>query len=386
MQKIKTSDWLINPIFIFLSLWGMQALGHIVFLDSFYPFVTDTWVIVFFGGVAFVVGCFFANIFNGKYRHTDLKNKEYVPRFIKICIKFLLPAYILGVALPLIISIFFDSTQSLSELRNSLIDSVGNNDREVILISYLHYLIVIASLLSISCAPTLRGRVVTYIAITGMLAGFLTFGRVILLLYFSSLSIILYFQGRIKKKIAFFILFSFVVIFFLLAFLLNKGGSENNIFESIAWNFKVYVLSGLAGFNNYVAKGDPDISGWLLVPNFIKNFLSALGVQSEITPSLFPFVETPLPGNVYTAFFPWYHDGGILAVCIGFFIIGFISMFLFKNRYKSKLSLFNYSLSLYPLIMSIFEEQYLRAYPLWAIVFLLYVFLYIFEGFKIRKI
>ncbi|SDX50687.1 oligosaccharide repeat unit polymerase [Collimonas sp. OK242] len=386
MQKRKTSDWLINPIFIFSFLWATQIFGHIIFSGDFYPFVADTWIIIFGGFCAFIVGCITTKIFREKNAHVNSEYKDYVPRFVNLYIKILLPIYILFVAMPQIVNYALNSGQLLSEVRSSLVDSVVDNDRSVILVLYLHYLVVIASLLALSYASKFRKIIVIYIVISGVVAGLLTFGRTILMLYFISLSIILYFQARIGKKTVFIFGFSFLIIFFLIAYLLGKGGADNTLFESVAWNFKVYALSAVAAFNNYVAVGDPNIPGWLLVPNFLKSILGFIGINSDVTPTVLPFVETPLPTNVYTAFFPWYHDGGILGVLFGFFAIGFISMYLFRMRYKSKLNLLNYALSLYPLIMTIFEEQYLRTYTLWTLVFLLYIFFFAFENFKFKRI
>ena len=218
------------------------------------------------------------------------------------------------------------------------------------------------------------------------MAGLLTLGRNVLLLYFISLGVILYLQNLISKKSALAIGVIFVAIFFLIASVLGKGDSEGSWFENVVWNFKVYILGGVAAFNNYVAYGGLDDLGGLLLPNFIKELLSVFGVDMTNTPNFFPFVETPLPVNVYTAYFPWYHDAGIFGVLFGFFVIGFLSVQLFNARRRSRISLFIYSISLYPLLMMIFEEQYLRAYTLWVLALFLIIALGVIEKFKVNKI
>lgn len=385
MQKIKTSDWVINPVFVFLILWSMQIIGHVVFWDSFDPFVTELWWILAAGVCGFLLGCLLLLACYRCNKDNNFSKDINVPRFIDVYLKFLLPAYIFLVAFPEIFNLISHSDLSLAEIRAELVNSVVENDRSVVIILYVHYLVVLASLLSLAYASKLKRRMICYVAVLGLVAGVLTFGRTILLLYFVSFGTILYFQGLISKRVFFVIGLVFVVTFFAMAYFMNKGGIDDGLFENVVWNFKVYILGGLSAFNNYVSTGEPDIPGLLLMPNFAKELLSGVGILIESTPNFLPFVETPLPTNVYTAIFPWYHDGGILGVFFGFCVMGFVSMFLFEARYNSRMNLFLYSISIYPLLMLIFEEQYLRAYTLWVLVLLLVAAVNVIDRFKFYK-
>lgn len=386
MQKIKTSDWAINPAFVFLVLWSTQVIGHIVFRDSFDAFLSTTWWIVAAGIIAFLTGCMFSAIFCKKKNKPNFIKNTTLPSFIGIYLRILLPIYIFTVIFPEVFNLMSKPSLALADIRAAMVDSVIENDRGVILILYVHYSVVFASLLTLSYASELTKPMAVYAASVGLIAGVMTFGRTILLLYFVSAGVTLYIQGLISKRTSFVIGLLFIVAFFAMAFFMGKGGVDNGVFENIMWNFKVYILAGIAAFNGYILSGQPDVPGLLLIPNFLKDFLSAFGTIVESTPNVLPFVETPLPTNVYTALFPWYHDGGILGIVFGFGVIGFASTYLFDARYNSRTSLFLYSISLYPLIMMVFEEQYFRAYTLWVLALLLVVVVKVVEKFDIRKL
>ena len=381
MQKIKTSDWIINPVFIFSVLLITQICGHIIFSDSFYPLDAKTWGVIAAGVLAYLTGCMLvvSSIVENEVNDCAMGA---APGFVWILLVILLPSYAVFIAAPQVINVITDPGISFTEIRNDLIDSVTANDRMVIYISYIHYAVALACLLAIAYADRLKIEVVIFIAVSGLLASFLTYGRNILLLYFMSIGVILYFQNLISKKIALTALIGFIFFFFAFAYFMGKGGAKAGWIENIAWNFKVYILGGIAAFNSYVEFGEPNNLGPVLLPKFITGIFFISDAQNQPASKFFPFVETPLPVNVYTAFFPWYHDAGIVGVLIGFFLIGLVSMYLFSKRYKSRLNLFAFSISLYPLVMIIFEEQYFRAYPLWGMSFLLIISLLAIEKIK----
>ena len=386
MQKQRTSDWILNPVFIFFVLWSTQILGHAVLADQFYSFETETWAALAVGFFAFVLGSYIASTFGNSGRQSTALKVNTAPRMVSVYLVLLLPIYIAFVVAPNIYNFVSNPDLLFSEIRNSMVDSVSDNDRSVILGLYLHYVIVFLSIITISYSRFIKNGVLIYVITFGIIAGLLTFGRNILLLYFISLGVILYLQGKISKKMTLLIGLFFVVGFFALAMLLGKGGNDDGWVESVAWNFKVYVLGGFAAFNNYIAIGEPNITGSLLMPNFLKELVSVFGFRQDATPNLLPFVEVPLPVNVYTVFFPWYHDGGFVGVLFGFMVIGFVTMKLFLARYRSELSMLVYSISLYPLVMMIFEEQYIRAYPLWGLIIIIVASMLILERISFRNL
>lgn len=364
-------------------LWATQLFGHMAFDDSFPPFSDETILIVLMGICAFLVGCFFARFTVRRVKANELSGNKAPPAFVNLCLKILLPGYVLVFAIPQVLAYAFQPAFLPGEIREALVSSVVENDRGTVVILYAHYLAVFMSLLAISYESNGKRSVLFFLVLTGLMAALLTFGRTMLLLFFVSSGVVLYIQKVISKKLAVVIAIVFVILFFSLAYLLGKGGTDGGWLDNVLWNFQVYILGGVAALNHFVITGQPDIDGYLLVPNFLKEHLGLLGSAGDVTPNVLPFVEAPFPVNVYTSLFPWYHDAGLVGIVLGFFTIGFGSMYFFRTRYRSRLSLFIYSLSLYPVLMTVFEEQYLRAYTMWVLVFIL--FLLVFVSGKIER-
>jgi oligosaccharide repeat unit polymerase len=384
MPKIRNYDWVASPASIFSLVWVLQIVGHLSLFDTFDSIESKTWIILGAASGAFFLGCVIPYLGRSRYKLSYFSARERIPQFVRIFARLILPLYLITVAAPQIISIFFSGSISLGALRSDLIASAANNDRGVIFKLYLHYAFVLGSLLSLAYASLLSRRILIVVVVAGLLAGLLTYGRNILLLYVLSTGVLLYSQKIVSVKMLVLMFLSFVCIFFLLAFYMEKGDVDGGVLENIAWNFKVYLLAGFAAFNSYIKSNEPDIAGLLLVPNVLKDLLSYFGAELELTPAVFPFVETPLPTNVYTALFPWYHDAGIFGLSLGFLFIGCFTTYLYLKRRRSRVNLFLYSLCLYPLVMMIFEEQYVRAYTLWALVAILLLAFFILESPFIR--
>jgi oligosaccharide repeat unit polymerase len=142
--------------------------------------------------------------------------------------------------------------------------------------------------------------------------------------------------------------------------------------DQFKWNIQVYLLGGLAAFNYHIKTGEPHIDGGAILPNAIRKMLNLVGANLPMRPALNPAVLMPLKSNVFTAIFPVYHDLGKLGVGIWFFLLGMMHQFLFKLSQSTQLPIFRYfyAISLYPLVMIIFEEAYISSPGFWAIFIL----------------
>ena len=160
MQEIKTSDWVINPVFVFLSLWLTQIIGHVIFFDSFDSFVSNTWWIISAGIFAFLGGSIVASSLATERNSLILSDVCTVPLLISIFLRLLLPVYALTVVLPQVLVFISNPNVSFAEIRGELIDSVVANDRGIILIAYLHYLVVLSCLLSLCYASGFSKKII----------------------------------------------------------------------------------------------------------------------------------------------------------------------------------------------------------------------------------
>ncbi|MHA6907078.1 O-antigen polymerase [Ralstonia pseudosolanacearum] len=352
---------MVNPLFIFFVIWALQVLGYAVFSGDFYKFSGDTWWIIGAIAPSFVAGCVMSLFFSTGYkkRNRGITAGKLVGGKRAFCLLFL--GYVVFGLAPMF-GVMLKSG-SFAEARGIVVASIQNRDSAAIGAYYSSSLLVVFVVYLFSMASRYSAGFLAVAFTSALMAAILSSGRTLLLLLFIAVPVSLYIQNRIRFRIMVLAIFIFVCAFLGLALLNEKGDSSYGVYSQISWNLKIYLLNGLACFNHFVVEDFPRFDGSVLLPNLLRKLL---GVNGDPSPLVLPFVETPLPGNVYTALYPWYHDGGVAGVVVGFFCIGFLSQYLYNGRRKSASLTFYYSLSAYALIMTIFQDQYIQAYPLWV--------------------
>jgi oligosaccharide repeat unit polymerase len=371
---IEITSLIISPSFILLSIWSLQFFGYFFLEEQFDPINNYTWIIVLVGIVSFLFGALFCSLlFPVKIAYNyDPINYD----AIKLSYYIFLPIYIVFAFIPSL-NIFI-SGGSLEGIREMLITNTIERDVTTVYSTYLNYLAVLYSIYIINYSNGYSKTFLYFVFLVGLFAGISTLGRSIILLMIIACIISLFIQKKISFKIIIIICIILLISFLGFALLLNKGG-QNSIWENLIWNFNTYIFSGLSCFNYYVVYNEPYFEDGLLLPNFIRILLENFNFNLEKSPTFLPFIQIPSDSNVYTIFYPWYHDLGILGVVMSFFLMGNIFQYLFNRRYSSLICRYFYSLSVYSIIMSIFDEQIIRAYPLWILSILIPVSVGIFS-------
>ncbi|WP_247536640.1 O-antigen polymerase [Ralstonia pseudosolanacearum] len=352
---------MVNPLFIFFAIWALQVLGHAVFSEDFDRFSGDTWWILGAVAPSFVAGCVISLFFSSGYKKPNrgITAGKLVGGKRAFCLLFL--GYVVFGLAPLF-SVMLKSG-SFAEARSVIVASIQNRDSTAVGAYYSSSLLVVFVVYLFSMASRYSAGFLFAAFAVALVAAVFSSGRTLLLLLFIAVPVSLYIQKKIRFRVMMLAAFIFVCAFLGLALLNQKGDFGGGVYSQISWNLKIYLLNGLACFNHFVVENFPRFDGSVLFPNLLRKLL---GVGGDASPLVLPFVETPLPGNVYTALYPWYHDGGVVGVVVGFFFIGLLNQYLYNGRRKSASLTFYYSLSAYALIMTIFQDQYIQAYPLWV--------------------
>lgn len=365
MKKTKIYSQFISPPFIFLSIWTMQIIGHVLLHEDFYSFKEETWWLLAAAISAFCIGCFSASLVARQELTPNITESSGKVRATKFCFLTLAVFFIVYSVLPTIEMVA--TAGSVAGARAAVVEGITNYDSLAVISYYVSTLVVIFSIYIVSRSSLFTKKFIAAVLLIGLFAAVLSSGRTLLLLLFSSAPVSLYLQGRIRLKTIGLTILAFVAAFLLLAVIQGKGGEDRSVLEQVNWNLEVYFLNGLAAFNSFVSNNFPHFDGSLLLPNMFRRLFDIGGEPATL---VLPFVETPLIGNVYTAMYPFYHDGGLLGLVAGFFGIGFFSQYLYRKRRKSSNHIFYYSVSVYALVMTVFQEQYLQAYPIWVMIFI----------------
>ena len=364
-----------SPRFIFIFLWGMQVVLHAGFYDIFFPFDDVTWIAILLAMVFFNVGVSVVNYLPG-LQFGGVPQAGKVSRQINInrCLQIFLSVYVVAAVYAVFSICNLMLGGGLAELsapliRQFVVDDFSG-DRALYGFFRILYLGVGFNIFFLAFAKSLSRGQIAAILVIGLLSAVATTGRLFLLLFFTAAISLLHRNKVISTRSVFISAFAFIIIFFVIAFVFQKGEESNSVAGNILWNAQVYVMSSISCLNDFVVSRAQEIEGGALLPNPIRGVVSIFLFDIPLRPSLNPFAEVPLPCNTYTVLFPLFHDAGLLGVAMGMLFIGIFHQYLYV-RYKnssSPLWWYFYSISIYPLVMSVFEDAYFSSFGFWLLL------------------
>jgi len=364
-----------DPKFIFSVLWLLQIALHIIFDKAFIPFEYSTWLVIFISLISFNLGAFTTLILYGKTSATSLARHTYSP-FINKFLNYFIIIYIIAAAISSLKIYEFliasgQGTLALPMIRDLVINDFAT-DRVLYGMFRVFYLGVGFSIFMTAFSRHLTKKKLLLILMIGLVSAVATTGRLYMLLFFCATSALLYRNKVISMRAVFLAALLCIFLFFLLAILLAKGDESGSVLQNIMWNSQVYFMSSISCFNDFVATGAQQIDGGALLPNPIREIISVMGVEIPPKPSLHPFAEVPVLCNTYTVLFPLFHDGSFFGVALGLFLIGMLHQFMYIKYILSSNSLwwYLYAISIYPLVMSVFEDAYFSSPGFWTLLWI----------------
>lgn len=164
----------------------------------------------------------------------------------------------------------------------------------------------------------------------------------------------------------------FIGIFILLFFFYQgmRGGEDGggNAGMSVFW---IYLLGGVTAFQELFSTTHQFEYGSNMFRT-IYVILSKLGFDVEVKGLIQGYTYIPTPTNVYSVFAPYFLDFGIYFSLSIQLLLGVIhgNFYKFAKR-KNSLAVLFYSLSMYPLFMQWFQDQYFTLISTWVIFGLL---------------
>jgi oligosaccharide repeat unit polymerase len=198
----------------------------------------------------------------------------------------------------------------------------------------------------------------------------LSSGRTYLVMLLFSIAFILLLQGRVSgRRILGFGIAGVVVIFFGVGALANKivvdaaDGANLTPLDSLA----LYIFSPLSALDLALDKNS-SLEWGLNVLRSPLAVLNALGLDATVVPLVKEFVFVPEPTNVYTVFLPYVQDFGAAGALLALALFGAIHTHLFvRAKSRDPRYVIGYSLSIYPLGMQFFQDQYFSLLTTWVL-------------------
>ncbi len=200
---------------------------------------------------------------------------------------------------------------------------------------------------------------------------FLSTGRTFFfLLIISSVSIV-YFRRREQfgVRTIVFAAAALAGVFYTIGSILLKLGSANYL--TTLQVVYIYLLSGLSAFSlKLTAAIDYTMGAHTF--RFFFAVLGKLGLGSGPSDLVREFVFVPYPTNVYSVFWPYYEDLGLVFVFLVQFVLGlFLGHLYLKATSGNRRYVIFYSLATYPLLLQWFQDQFASLTSTWIFFYIL---------------
>lgn len=372
-----------DPRIIFLGLWGFELGGQLLFGSVFDAFSARTLIVVFVAMLAFIAGAQFGNWSTVvpiqkklASRPTGNAFRGWIERWsLTIAVIYIAIAVILYINIAHSLGVDPFDFSHYDKLRAAFVENIVQGHRYSYYTKFLWAGVGLAlSLITIDSEPS-KARLFAYVVL-GVTAGFLTTGRLAILAFFIGTTYLLFRHRIVRIAGVVVTVVAFVGLFLLQALLMKKGVTAGGVGEQTKWNLLVYVFGGLSAFNHFVVYHEPIIAEGAFLPNAVRSILSAFAINLPPRPAVNPFIFMPFATNTYTALFPSFHDAGLAGTIGYFFSIGFLEQLLYRRRERwGPWGEYVYALSLYPLIMTIFEEAYVSSLGVAATLLIIPLFL-----------
>lgn len=369
----RLSRSVLYPPFIFCFMWVVDTFLyslHLVRLDRVHE---ETFLVICSGALLFTLGGVLAKLVPGALIRTRfvLIGQHLRPladplrtRWIKYFLMVLVvigTLYVLHVVMGL--AAYGTGSNFLARARNAGTSSSAPSDEHSFI---LPYVILWAIYLSVLFQLEERDKTFWLMAVLAFIASILSGDRTHLLLMISAVTgMYLLKNDRLTFRSAlrfirwpalFFILLWVALIF------VNKDTSGfGSSVAGVAELFLVSYIVGPTAALDYFLRHQAEYAG---APEhtfkFFLTIASSLHLIHYTPPPTFDtFVQVPFPTNVYTVYKFYIADFGLYGALGTMLVIGFLHTLLYrKARTGSKLAMYFFSLTLFPLILVIFDDQY----------------------------
>lgn len=396
---------IMQPAVLYSGLWAVILLLHLIarttILNQLFDVSAYTFSIVTIGNLSFSLGSLLISVLKEKRESHPLTPYQPWTWLIKLSpiiqfslffiILFGLPYYLLQsykIFLASNIDNFFVG------LRTELAYGDAKMGPEVYLTSLSYFNLAIQQY----CYYHQRNRTNRIIFFTSILLALtyalFTTGRGPILWVLTIIVGMNFLNGyKFTIKRVFLTIIAFLLFFSLIGVYFGKGGNTENTFsENLKSSTEVtgtYMVASINALDQRIEENpEPNYTGSQTL-RFFFAVGSALGIVnfSEVSSLLQEFVFVPYTTNVYTIYSPYISDFGIYYafIMVGFY--GLIQTLIYNKALQTKNIRYSvyYSLTLFPLFMSFFQDMYISLLSTWIQMFLYTEIILILNRFLIRR-
>ena len=373
LANYRLSRSVLYPPFVFCAMWLLDVALYNLHLAEMDRMHNETFTIIAAGAALFTIGGLLAKTVPGIWIRTRvvLVGQKLRPladprrtRWIKLLLILAVVAGVLYVLHTTIVNARAGvGSNFLARARSAGLASSGQSEQHR---SIVPYLILWAVYLTALFQIEERDKAFWAVGTIAFFACILSGGRTQLLLLISAVTCIhLLRSGQISFRSA--VRFAkwpalgFLLLWVVLIFVNKDTSGFGSSIAQIIGRFLVgYIVGPMVGLD-YFLRHPLEYAG---APEHTFKFFLSIAASFHLIqyapPSEFDtFVNVPFPTNVYTVYKFYMTDFGLYGALAVMLIIGFLHTLLYrKARTGSKLGIYFFSLTLYPLVMVIFDDQY----------------------------
>lgn len=368
------------PGFLQATLWLVAFVLLALMQEMFIP-VTDGTLWILIGGVAF----FSMGAFVGSHTHKPYLARNYLtkgtlpsPRAIAILSVIVVVGLVLYAQRAQQLASSGPSENPFVNLRYAVSivpEETGGFGIAQYFMGPAYVLVAITLLMRYGLRESTipRGAVII-VGLTGLLFGVLSSGRgPVLTLIVLALAIPTVLRARAPTKtLGALVVFS-AMLFAVVGLALGKGGTLGNTagenWVTLQESFFTYALAPIPSLSTFLQNRGPEVDVGLNSMRSVVAVLHAVGFGVNAAPVVQPYIDVPMLSNVYTVHQPYIKDFGALGGAVALFILGFLHSILYKRATTQNphgLFVFLYAMSLFPLVMQVFQDMYLTLLSMWV--------------------
>jgi oligosaccharide repeat unit polymerase len=367
------------PGFLQAALWFVAVTLLAFFQGMFLPITDGVFVLLSAGVVLFGMGAFL-----GSYNHTPHRTRNYIAEGTlpsRHAVAVLAAVVLVGLVFYVARVIDLGSSGPSNSAFVNLRYATTVNEEETGGIGRVSYFLTLSYVLAAVVIlkrhglprPALSRVLVGLTLLLGVAFGVLSSGRgPLLALMVVVLAIPTVLRRTHPAKIASVLVLLTLILFAVVGLALGKGGTLGNTlsenWSTMRESFLTYAVSEIPALGMYLDNRGPDVELGLNTFRSIVALLQTLGFQTTAAPLVQPYIDVPMSTNAYTIYHPYIKDFGPFGAAAVLFVLGFSHAALYRRatvRNPHALFVFLFAISLFPLVMQVFQDMYFSLLSMW---------------------
>lgn len=362
----------LHPGAMLSGLWTIVGAAYLALPHEMSPLRLETLLLVCAAVLAFVIGSLSVEVAAPPDRSAELRST--IVRQILFWLALLgLPAFAWRAQ-----EIAESAAFTESMLINLRIALTGEFD-DVQTYGVLGYLVPVSFTSTLVELASSRRRLFEargWIALIVSLAyAVLSTGRTFLFVILISLAFVALVQERMRPATMLWVAMAMLAgAFFGLGWLFNKIGDDSpNAYALGALDaVSLYLLGSLAALDHVLAQPVAPLEWGVTTFRSVMAVVAATGADVKVVPLVKEYVFVPEATNVFTVFLPYLQDFGIIGTVLFMAFFGWMHARLYRAaKSQDPRLVILYALSVYPLLMQFFQDQYFSLLTTWIVFTLL---------------